>query len=66
MTLGERLRTIRKTDGLTQDDFADKLDVSQSVISDIERDYKNPTLYTLRRIAHALDMTMSELLQGVD
>lgn len=43
MTLGERIKEIRKDNKLTQKDFADKLSVSRPFISRIEADKEKPS-----------------------
>lgn len=37
MQLGERINYIRKTNQMNQKEFADRIGVSQSTLSDIER-----------------------------
>ena len=37
IAMGERIRLLRKTLGLNQEDFAEKLEMKQRVLSNIER-----------------------------
>lgn len=60
----EQLKRIRKASGLTQMRLAEKSGVAQSFISDVEAGRAEPTLRTLRRLAAALGMPVSELLEG--
>ena len=51
MQIGERLAKIRKERGLTQKDLADKLSMSQQVISNIERNASMPDIVFLEGLA---------------
>ncbi|WP_216327351.1 helix-turn-helix domain-containing protein [Deinococcus aestuarii] len=59
--LGQRIRELRD-EGYSQDDFAAKVDVFRSHMSRIEQGKTDLRLSTLLRIATALGMTVSELL----
>jgi len=60
--LGQRLRAARKARGLTMVALADAAEVSQPFLSKVEREATNPSLHTLYRLAHALDIPVSDLL----
>jgi transcriptional regulator with XRE-family HTH domain len=60
--LGERVRARRHELGATLDDLAERAGVSRSMVSDIERGAKVPTIIVLDRIAAALGTTIAELL----
>jgi len=64
--LGQMLRTHRRTAGLSQDDFADRIQMHRAYYSAIERGEKNITLVTLHRIAQGFSVSMSQLLVDVD
>lgn len=62
--VGEQLRSIRESKGLTQAQVAEKtgsMGMSKSRISDIERGQTNISLNTLEKIMHALEIAPSEL-----
>ena len=61
MTLGARLRTLRKARGLTQRALAGE-DLSGSFISMVEHDRVRPSLATLRLLAERLQEPLSALL----
>lgn len=61
--LGRALRTRRQTAGMSQDDFADHIDMHRAYYAAIERGEKNVTLKTLKRVADGLRVSMSALLQ---
>ncbi|MEK3720592.1 helix-turn-helix domain-containing protein [Paenibacillus sp. FSL H8-0034] len=61
--VGERIRTIRKEKGYTQESLAEKSGVYITYISDIERGERNITLETLDKVITALDILPSELFK---
>ena len=63
MEIGKRLAKIRKEKGYKQKDLADKLNVSQQVISNIERDATSPDLDFLRGVADLYCMSIDELIE---
>ncbi|MBU3958707.1 MAG: helix-turn-helix domain-containing protein [Candidatus Omnitrophica bacterium] len=56
--IAERIKSIRKLKGLTQDALAKKLRASQQIISRIERGRENISLLTLKKIVDALEMEL--------
>jgi transcriptional regulator with XRE-family HTH domain len=60
--IGERLRARRHERGLSLRDLADRLGVSPSLISQIERGRANPSVSTLYALVGALDVSLDELL----
>lgn len=60
--LGERVRAQRRRKDLTTEALAAASGVSRSMISDIERGAKMPTVLVLARLATALGVTVSRLL----
>ena len=65
-TVGQTMRALRHQTGLSQDDFADRIDMHRAYYSAIERGEKNITLKTLHRVAAGLGTTMAELLRDAD
>lgn len=65
MTIGERIREVRTGKGLTQTEFAMRLEICQPNVSNIESGKHRITVEKLLRIADALGVTASELLEGV-
>ena len=62
MEIGERLAKVRKEQGNKQKDIADKLNVSQQVISNIERNASSPDINVLRGLADLYGMSLDELI----
>ncbi|MDA8269538.1 MAG: helix-turn-helix transcriptional regulator [Actinomycetota bacterium] len=60
--LGRRLRMIRTTTGLSQEDFADRLGIHRTYIGGLERGERNVTLRTVERIAERLGIEAMSLL----
>ena len=60
--VGERLRARRKDRGLSLRELADRLRVSPSLISQIERGRARPSVSTLFAIVTELDASLDELL----
>lgn len=56
--LGKKIKEAREKMGLSIKDLANKVDVSSSLLSQIERDLANPSLNTLRSIAAQLEVPM--------
>jgi XRE family transcriptional regulator, regulator of sulfur utilization len=59
--LGRAIRQLRDARGLTQKELADAADVNATAISHIERGRTNPAWGTVKRIAVALDVRVSEV-----
>ena len=64
-SVGKRIQDIRVSKGLTQVDLVGKIDgdIDTTNISRIESGRTNPTIYTLHRIAIALETTVDELVK---
>lgn len=63
---GETVRTHRKARGLTQQELAAKTGLNRSYIGGIERGGRNVSLHNVLRLAVALDIPPSTLLQPLD
>jgi len=61
---GRAVKQQRETAGFSLRTLAARSGVSSSMISDIERGAKSPTVTTLVRIAQALDVTAAALVDG--
>jgi len=57
--LGERIREIRKTCGLTQEELAEKVDIEQKHVSRIELGKSCPTIDRLEKMAVAMNVPLS-------
>src|SRR5580692_11608342 len=64
--LGQAVLKLRKGYGLSLADLSQNSGVAKSIISQIERNETNPTLTTIWRLAHALDVSIESVLQGAE
>lgn len=62
--VGKRISLIRKNRGMTQEQLAEKAELSNVYISHIENSRSIPSLETLMKICSALDITPDEVLLG--
>ena len=58
---GQKIRTIRLRQHLSQEKLAEKANLHRTYIGMIERGEKNITLLNIEKIANALDVSISEL-----
>ncbi|WP_413165136.1 helix-turn-helix domain-containing protein [Capilliphycus salinus ALCB114379] len=64
--LGNNIRKLRIQQGLSQEQLAEKADLHRTYIGAIERGERNVSLDNIVAIAHALGVSASQLLDGVD
>ena len=60
-TLGERIKTMRESRGMTQVQLAAEMGVSRSAIGMYERDEREPDLDTIEALADIFNVPMSAL-----
>lgn len=63
-TIGQFIAVLRKANGMTQQDLADKLNVSNKAVSRWERDESAPDITLIPALAELLGVTCDELLKG--
>jgi transcriptional regulator with XRE-family HTH domain len=61
--IGRRLRIARYTAELTQDQLGQTAGVSRSFVSVIEQGAAGVDVFRLRRLAHAVGMTLAALVE---
>lgn len=64
MTLGEKIQELRRRGGMSQDELAEKLDVSRQAVSKWERDEAIPETEKIVRIAQVFQVSTDYLLLG--
>lgn len=62
--IGKRVTHIRKNKKLTQEQLAEKMDVSQQFVSRIERGRENLSMTSVKKVAEALGIGMDDLVEG--
>jgi DNA-binding XRE family transcriptional regulator len=60
--IGAKLRDVRKSAGLTQEQLASSSGIPQETLSRIETGRRHPRIETLRKLASGLGWDTSELL----
>lgn len=58
--VGLQIRSLRKTKGLTQEELAEKADLSYKYIGELERGQVNVSIDSLQKIADALGKEIDE------
>ena len=59
--LGKRIREIRKSQGISQEQLSERAGISAQYVSNIERGKENPTLDLLLRLAEALRVALGQM-----
>lgn len=60
MDIGSKLKELRVLKGLTQEELADRAELSKGFISQLERDLTSPSIATLMDILQCLGTTIGE------
>ena len=66
MTLGQKIKKLRKRKGLTQKDVADYIHVAFQTVSKWEKGENEPGVSTLRELAKIFECSMDTLLSEDD
>ena len=62
--IGEKIRTVRKTKGLTQERLAELADLHPTFVSEVETGKANYTITTLFAISKALGVKAHEIVEA--
>ena len=62
---GQRVRDLRRSRGLSQEDFAEQCGLDRTYIGGVERGERNISLKNIEQITAALDMSISRLFEDV-
>lgn len=62
MSLGTAIKLVRTRRGMTQDALAQHTSLSPSYLSQLERDKRDPTISTVRKIACGLNVPVVVLI----
>jgi transcriptional regulator with XRE-family HTH domain len=63
---GVRLRKLRKARGLSQEKLAELTGLHRTYVGSVERGERNPTLLIVFKLAKALKVPLSTLMEGLD
>lgn len=64
VAFGERIRTLREAARLSQEELAERAGLHRTYVGGIERGERNPTLLNLLKLARALEISPSHLVEG--
>lgn len=62
----QNLRRMAAEKNLTQKEIAARADISEQHVNMIMNNRRNPTLYVAVKLAHAVGVTMAEMLEGAE
>ncbi|MCZ2257341.1 helix-turn-helix domain-containing protein [Sporosarcina sp. G11-34] len=65
-SIGEQIRSIRKSKGITINDVSKKTGFTSSFISQLERNLTKGSVASIQKIASALEINVSSLFHGID
>ena len=65
LTMGDRIKEIRKKREFTQEQLAEKLDISVEYVSQIERGLKMPSMQMFIKLVDVLDVSADYLLRDI-
>lgn len=63
LTMGDRIREVRKKNGLTQEQLAERLDVSVEFVSQIERGLRLPSMQVFVTLIEVLNVSADYILR---
>lgn len=66
MDIGSKIKALRVTIGLTQEELADRAELSKGFISQLERDLTSPSIATLADILQCLGISISEFFSEAE
>ena len=64
MKFGNKVRSLRESKKMSQEQLAELAGLHRTYVGGIERGERNPTLLNLLKIARALEVPLSELVDG--
>ena len=65
MNIGEKIKRLRIKNSLTQEELADRCELTKGFISQVERDLTSPSIATLVDILECLGTNLQEFLMKV-
>lgn len=63
-SIGETIASSRKEKGMTQNELAEKMNVTDKAVSKWERDLSCPDVNTISKLADILEVSVEELLKA--
>ncbi|NJN94665.1 MAG: helix-turn-helix transcriptional regulator [Anaerolineales bacterium] len=66
LKLGQNIRQLRLSKGLSQEKLAELADLHRTYIGGVERGERNISLLNLIRLARVLEVPVTELVEGIE
>ncbi|MBR5309698.1 MAG: helix-turn-helix transcriptional regulator [Oscillospiraceae bacterium] len=63
--IGDNIKKVRTKSGMTQEELAEKINVTRQAISNWENGKTEPDIETLTKIAQIFDISIDELVDGI-
>lgn len=63
-SIGETITSLRKEKGMTQNELAEKMNVTDKAVSKWERNLSCPDINTISKLADVLEVSVEELLKA--
>ena len=66
MNMADRIQTLRKSKGISQEELADKIGVSRQAVSKWESEQSSPDIEKIILLSDYFDVTTDYLLKGIE
>ena len=66
LAVGQAIRDLRTKLGISQEELGYRAGFHRTYVSDLERGQRNPTVWTLRRLADTLGVTTSQVVADAE
>ena len=63
--VGKRLRQVREEKGIKQEELSEKAGYYRTYVGHIETGKYSPSLHTMWRLAHAMNIDLGDFLKGL-
>lgn len=63
--VGERIRELRKIEGISQEKLAFKAELDRTYIAGVESGKRNPSIKSLEKILKALDVSFEDFFKNI-
>ena len=60
--IAEKLRMFRAKERLSQEQLAEKANLTQTYVYKLENELANPSIYVIKKLADAFDITVNDLI----
>ena len=64
--LGQKIQSLRKERAISQEKFALQIDMDRTYFASVEAGKRNVSLCNIKKIADGLNVSLSELFEGIN